>query len=123
MTNESKTITRNTHRDDTTSIRRWVSGASVVALALLVASGDLLADNHLSQGLVDDRSTTRGTSGTQGRSRTMSLDEATSIVQAKHPGSRIVKVVRKKGADGRQLAKFRILTDDGRMKNITLPLN
>jgi len=56
-------------------------------------------------------------------SQFQSVDEATGYILSQHPGARIVKVVRKKRADGSHVAQFRILTSDGRMKKINVNID
>jgi|GEM_PF-3932239 len=88
--------------------------ASIV-IAVLILSTPLT-------GLANDHNKRSKQNGGQA-SQFQSIDDATSYVREQHPGAKIVKVVRKKQADGSHVALFRILTADGRMKKISVSVD
>ncbi len=98
--------------------------SSALVLAVCLSSGPSTA---YAQQSLNQKQNLRDNAGTSKRKEApaqfRSIDQATSYIQGQHPGAKILKVVQRQRDDGSNVAKFRILTADGRMKNVSVTVD
>lgn len=111
-------LSKKTIMNNVRKIRTGLQPALVLSIVMTIshmplAHADEKTRKNQQQGSASSRSN-------DAKAQFGSVDEATAYIHREHPGAKIVKVVRGQRDDGVNVARFRILTADGRMKNISL---